>query len=90
MQGPGRLFTLMKILQTECDRQSRKIIEKFKHKRDFDSVVRGTDGLTCIREVKHTNVYVNKYVCSGICVYYVIMTSSVLNAAKIFKFVHYV
>ena len=81
--GPGRLFTLMKILQTECDRQSRKIIEKFKHKRDFDSVVRGTDGL--IREVKHTNVYVNKYVCSGICVYYVIMTSSVLNAAKIFK-----
>ncbi|KAK3086090.1 hypothetical protein FSP39_013397 [Pinctada imbricata] len=37
--GHGRLFTLMKILQTECDRQSRKIIEKFRHKRDFDRVV---------------------------------------------------
>ena len=38
-----------------------------------------------IREVKHTNVYVNVYVCLGICAYYVIMTSSVLNAAKIYK-----
>ena len=37
------------------------------------------------REVKHTNVYVNVYVCLGICAYYVIMTSSVLNAAKIYK-----
>ena len=38
-----------------------------------------------IREVKYTNVYVNVYVCLGICAYYVIMTSSVLNAAKIYK-----
>ena len=35
------------------------------------------------REVKHTNVYVN--VCLGFHAYYVIMTSSVLNSAKIYK-----
>ena len=38
-----------------------------------------------IREVKHTNVYVNVYVCLKIHAYYVIMTSSVLNSAKIYK-----
>ncbi|XP_048748000.1 conserved oligomeric Golgi complex subunit 4-like isoform X2 [Ostrea edulis] len=37
--GSGRLFYLMKILQKECDRQARQILEKFKLKRDFDSMV---------------------------------------------------
>ncbi|KAL3859523.1 hypothetical protein ACJMK2_009739 [Sinanodonta woodiana] len=35
--GSGRLFTLLKIIQKECDRQSRKILGEFKSKRDFDS-----------------------------------------------------
>ena len=39
-----------------------------------------------IRQVKHTKVYVNMYVCLGIHAYYVIITSSVLNDAKIYKF----
>ncbi|KAL5021531.1 hypothetical protein ScPMuIL_000686 [Solemya velum] len=34
--GPGKLITLLKILQKECDRQVRKIVEKFKDKREFD------------------------------------------------------
>ncbi|XP_052818537.1 conserved oligomeric Golgi complex subunit 4-like [Mya arenaria] len=34
--GHGQLFTLVKILQKECDRRTRKIIEQFKNKRDFD------------------------------------------------------
>lgn len=38
--GSGKLFSLMKILQKECDRQVRQILEKFKLKRDFDAVVR--------------------------------------------------
>lgn len=37
--GSGKLFSLMKILQKECDRQVRQILEKFKLKRDFDAVV---------------------------------------------------
>lgn len=37
--GAGRLFTLLKILQIECDRQSRKIIQGFKTKRNLDHVV---------------------------------------------------
>ncbi|KAK3594356.1 hypothetical protein CHS0354_031735 [Potamilus streckersoni] len=35
--GSGRLITLLKIIQKECDRQSRKILGEFKSKRDFDS-----------------------------------------------------
>lgn len=37
--GAGRLFTLLKILQVECDRQSRQILQQFKSKRNFDHVV---------------------------------------------------
>ena len=39
--GAGRLITLVKILQKECDRQSRKVIEQFRNKRDFDQRVSG-------------------------------------------------
>ncbi|XP_052232014.1 conserved oligomeric Golgi complex subunit 4-like isoform X2 [Dreissena polymorpha] len=34
--GHGQLLILVKLLQKECDRQTRKIIEQFKNKRDFD------------------------------------------------------
>ncbi|KAL4234686.1 Golgi transport complex subunit 4 [Mactra antiquata] len=34
--GAGRLVILVKILQKECDRQTRKLVEEFRNKRDFD------------------------------------------------------
>ncbi|RUS70593.1 hypothetical protein EGW08_021639, partial [Elysia chlorotica] len=37
--GPGRLFSLLNILQRECDRQARKIFESFKSQRDYSSKV---------------------------------------------------
>ncbi|XP_044289985.1 conserved oligomeric Golgi complex subunit 4 isoform X1 [Varanus komodoensis] len=33
--GPGRLYTLIKHLQAECDRQVEKIVDKFIEKRDY-------------------------------------------------------
>ncbi|GFR59083.1 conserved oligomeric Golgi complex subunit 4 [Elysia marginata] len=38
--GPGRLFSLLSILQRECDRQARKIFESFKTQRDYSSKVK--------------------------------------------------
>ncbi|XP_055955306.1 conserved oligomeric Golgi complex subunit 4 [Patella vulgata] len=38
--GPGKLIVLLKILQKECDRQVRKVIEKFKQSREYDKKVR--------------------------------------------------
>ncbi|XP_067651434.1 conserved oligomeric Golgi complex subunit 4-like [Haliotis asinina] len=38
--GPGKLLILLKILQKECDRQSRKIVEQFKSKREHEHKVR--------------------------------------------------
>nr|KAG5690988.1 hypothetical protein BaRGS_007335 [Batillaria attramentaria] len=34
--GPGRLFGMLQILQKECDRQARKVIEQFKSRRNYD------------------------------------------------------
>ncbi|XP_041375070.1 conserved oligomeric Golgi complex subunit 4-like [Gigantopelta aegis] len=34
--GPGKLIIIMRLLQKECDRQSRKIIEHFKRQREYD------------------------------------------------------
>ena len=39
IQGPGKLIIIMKLLQKECDRQSRKIIEHFKRQREYDKMV---------------------------------------------------
>lgn len=33
--GPGKIFALFKLLQAECDRQSRKILDRFKSSRAF-------------------------------------------------------
>ncbi|XP_006878683.1 PREDICTED: conserved oligomeric Golgi complex subunit 4 isoform X2 [Elephantulus edwardii] len=33
--GPGRLFTLIKYLQVECDRQAEKVVDKFIKQRDY-------------------------------------------------------
>ncbi|XP_004584070.2 conserved oligomeric Golgi complex subunit 4 [Ochotona princeps] len=33
--GPGRLFTLIKYLQVECDRQVEKVVDKFIKQRDY-------------------------------------------------------
>ncbi|XP_025115795.1 conserved oligomeric Golgi complex subunit 4-like isoform X1 [Pomacea canaliculata] len=38
--GPGRLFGMLQILQKECDRQARKVIEEFKSQRKYDALVR--------------------------------------------------
>lgn len=37
--GPGRLFGMLQILQKECDRQARKVIEEFKSQRKYDALV---------------------------------------------------
>ncbi|OWF48034.1 conserved oligomeric Golgi complex subunit 4-like [Mizuhopecten yessoensis] len=37
--GHGKLFMLLKFLQKECDRQSRKILQEFKRKRMFDFIL---------------------------------------------------
>ena len=39
ISGAGKLTIMVKILQKECDRQSRKIVEQFRNKRDFDQRV---------------------------------------------------
>ncbi|XP_059848487.1 conserved oligomeric Golgi complex subunit 4 isoform X1 [Hypanus sabinus] len=33
--GPGRLYTLIKYLQVECDRQAEKVVDKFNQQRDY-------------------------------------------------------
>ena len=38
--GPGKIFTLLKLLQGECDRQSRKILDKFKSGRNYSAKAR--------------------------------------------------
>lgn len=37
--GPGRLFTLIKYLQVECDRQVEKVVDKFIKQRDYHQQV---------------------------------------------------
>ena len=37
--GPGQLFPMLQILQKECDRQTRKIVEQFKSRRQYDNLV---------------------------------------------------
>lgn len=39
--GPGRLYTLIKHLQGECDQQVEKVVEKFVKERDYHRQVRG-------------------------------------------------
>ncbi|XP_074645003.1 conserved oligomeric Golgi complex subunit 4-like [Tubulanus polymorphus] len=34
--GPGHMFNMLQHIQKECDRQTRKIIEQFKEKREFE------------------------------------------------------
>ena len=36
---------MVKILQKECDRQSRKVVEQFRNKRDFDQRVSGNQDI---------------------------------------------
>lgn len=38
--GPGRLYTLIKHLQVECDRQVEKVVDKFIKERDYHRQVR--------------------------------------------------
>ena len=41
--GPGRLYTLIKYLQVECDRQVEKVVDKFIKQRDYrQQVSRGS------------------------------------------------
>jgi len=42
--GPGRLYTLIKHLQVECDRQVEKVVDKFVKERDYHRQVRGVGG----------------------------------------------
>ncbi|KAG7468702.1 hypothetical protein MATL_G00145750 [Megalops atlanticus] len=35
--GPGRLYTLIKHLQVECDRQAEKVVDKFIQQRDYQN-----------------------------------------------------
>ena len=37
--GPGRLFTLIKYLQVECDTQVEKVVNKFIKQRDYHQQV---------------------------------------------------
>lgn len=39
--GPGRLYTLIKHLQVECDQQVEKVVDKFIKERDYHRQVRG-------------------------------------------------
>lgn len=41
--GPGRLYTLIKHLQGECDQQVEKVVEKFVKERDYHRQVSGCD-----------------------------------------------
>ncbi|XP_070191423.1 conserved oligomeric Golgi complex subunit 4-like [Littorina saxatilis] len=38
--GPGRLLGMLQILQKECDRQSRKIMEQFKSRRQYERLAK--------------------------------------------------
>lgn len=38
--GPGRLYTLIKHLQVECDKQVEKVVDKFMKERDYHRQVR--------------------------------------------------
>uniref|UniRef100_A0A8C2V395 Conserved oligomeric Golgi complex subunit 4 n=1 Tax=Chinchilla lanigera TaxID=34839 RepID=A0A8C2V395_CHILA len=38
--GPGRLYTLIKYLQIECDRQVEKVVDKFTKQRDYQQQFR--------------------------------------------------
>lgn len=38
--GPGRLYTLIKHLQTECDLQVEKVVDKFVQQRDYHKQVK--------------------------------------------------
>ncbi|KAL8591236.1 hypothetical protein ACOMHN_017560 [Nucella lapillus] len=38
--GPGQLFPMLQTLQNECDRQTRKIVENFKSRRQYDKLIR--------------------------------------------------
>lgn len=42
--GPGRLYTLIKHLQVECDRQVEKVVDKFIKERDYHRQVRAVSG----------------------------------------------
>ncbi|KAJ8245020.1 hypothetical protein COCON_G00236370, partial [Conger conger] len=35
--GPGRLYTLIKHLQVECDQPAEKVVDKFMHQRDYQN-----------------------------------------------------
>lgn len=37
--GPGRLYTLIKYLQVECDRQVEQVVNKFIKQRDYHQQV---------------------------------------------------
>ena len=37
--GIGKLMVMIEYLQKECDRQARKVLEKFKEVREFDKKV---------------------------------------------------
>ena len=41
VSGAGKLIIFVQILQKECDRETRKLVELFKNKRDFDLRVSG-------------------------------------------------
>ncbi|VDI53366.1 conserved oligomeric Golgi complex subunit 4 [Mytilus galloprovincialis] len=55
--GAGRLFTLLKILQVECDRQSRQILQQFKSKRNFDHVVQQVQQSTMFQKQPASEKY---------------------------------
>lgn len=38
--GPGKLYTLIKHLQVECDQQVEKVVDKFIKQRDYHRQVR--------------------------------------------------
>ncbi|XP_067931489.1 conserved oligomeric Golgi complex subunit 4-like isoform X2 [Watersipora subatra] len=53
--GHGWMFTFAKSIQKECDRQSRKIMEEFRNRRKFDSIISSIqEGLT------HTHTVVER------------------------------
>ncbi|CAH1779240.1 unnamed protein product [Owenia fusiformis] len=41
--GPGRMFSLMKYIQSACDREARKIIEEFKSARQYQAKVQSIE-----------------------------------------------
>uniref|UniRef100_A0A4W3IUY0 Conserved oligomeric Golgi complex subunit 4 n=1 Tax=Callorhinchus milii TaxID=7868 RepID=A0A4W3IUY0_CALMI len=57
--GPGRLYTLIKYLQVECDRQAEKVVDKFIQQRDYHRKVRELD--TILTEVTLMNARAELY-----------------------------